>query len=97
MDDENKTKMVLTMPVTFFPDTIKRIRASEFEVSGVKVDVMDGPDDSFLMLLSETIIQDQPTIIEYQGVTFLYMAHAHYELPENPGERIEALVYRKFV
>lgn len=97
MDDENKTKMVLTMPVTFFPDTIKRIRASEFEVSGVKVDVMDGPDDSFLMLLSETIIQDQPTIIEYQGVTFLYMAHAHFELPENPSERIEALVYQKFV
>ena len=94
---EEKLKMELILPVSFFQDTRAKIRASEFEVSGVKVDVMDGPDDSFLMLLSETIIQDHPTIIEYKGVTFLYMAHAHYELPENPGERIEALVYRKFV
>ena len=97
MDGEKELRMELILPVSFFQDMRAKIRASEVEVSGVKVDVMDGPNDSFLMLLSETIIQNQPVMIEYENISFLYMAHAHFGLPENPGERIEALVYKKFV
>lgn len=96
MDDQNKLKMELTLPVSFFPDTIKKIRESNTEIDGTKVSVI-GVDEMFCSLVMETVIENPPMMIEVDGVAFLYNAHAHFEDPKDSTKQLPVLVYQKFV
>lgn len=96
MDDQNKLKMELTLPVSFFPDTIKKIRESNTEIDGTKVSVI-GVDEMFCSLVMETVIENPPMMIEVDGVAFLYNAHAHFEDPKDSTKQLPVLIYQKFV
>jgi len=96
MDDENKLKMELTLPVSFFQDMRAKIRASNIEIDGTKVSII-GVDEMFCSLVMETVIQDPPMILEVNGVAFLYSAHAHFEDPKDSSKQLPVLIYRKFV
>ena len=96
MEEEEKTKFELTLPVSFFQDTRAKIRASDIEVNGVKVSVIS-VDELFCSLVMETVIGNPPMIIEVDGATFLYSAHAHFQDPKDDGQQLPVLIYRKFV
>jgi len=96
MKEEEKLKMELTLPVSFFQDTRAKIRASDIEVNGVKVSII-GVDEMFCSLVMETVIENAPMIIEVDGATFLYNAHAHFEDPKDSSQQLPVLIYRKFV
>lgn len=96
MKEEDKLKMELTLPVTFFQDMRAKIRASDTEINGVKVSVI-GVDETFCSLVMETVIENAPNMIEVDGVAFLYQAHAHFQDPKDDTEQLPVLIYRKFV
>lgn len=96
MKEEEKLKLELTLPVSFFQDTRAKIRASDTEINGTKVSII-GVYELFCSLVMETVIQDPPMILEVDGVTFLYSAHAHFEDPKDSTKQLPVLIYRKFV
>lgn len=91
MDD--KLKMEMSLPITFFEDTRAKIRASNLVICGEKVSVI-GVDEVFVSLVMENVIPEPPAMIQVENKVYTYSAHAHFEKPEDSSQQLPVLIYK---